>query len=156
MVYEELKKACSSFNAWSSHSTQADQALLSSLQISLIGAASKLAATATTYPLQARRLCPGLPCCHEIREEASRRPAVAPSMLTVMVIACVLSASRFTCLLAAGGVHGLTPCGCLRAKVCLDGCTSCYRAYTSLWKLPRICCMLCGSLCSRPDAPRQP
>ena len=57
MVYEELKKACLGYNAWASHRSQ-DQAALSSLQISLIGAASKLAATVSTYPLQAR------PCRH--------------------------------------------------------------------------------------------
>ena len=53
MVYEELKKATGSYNAWRSPSQSAsDSATLASLQISLIGAASKLAATVTTYPLQ--------------------------------------------------------------------------------------------------------
>ena len=53
MVYEELKKATGSYNSWRSPSQSAsDSAALASLQISLIGAASKLAATVTTYPLQ--------------------------------------------------------------------------------------------------------
>ena len=53
MVYEELKKAAGSYNSWRSPSQSAlDSAALASLQISLIGAASKLAATVTTYPLQ--------------------------------------------------------------------------------------------------------
>ena len=51
MVYEELKQACLHFNAWGAQS-RGEQAVLSSLQISLIGAASKLAATVSTYPLQ--------------------------------------------------------------------------------------------------------
>ena len=53
MVYEELKKATGSYNAWRSPGQSAsDSAALASLQISLIGAASKLMATCATYPLQ--------------------------------------------------------------------------------------------------------